>query len=62
MLCDNLEGGMGWEGGESFEREGTHVHLWLTCADVWQRPTHCYKPSVLQLKIIIFFKRQKKCF
>ena len=35
VLCDNLEGGMGWEVGGRFKREGTCVYLWLIYVDVW---------------------------
>ena len=34
VLCDNLGGGMGWEVGGRFRKEGTHVHLWLIHVDV----------------------------
>ena len=27
VLCDNVEGEMGWEVGERFKREGTCVYL-----------------------------------
>ena len=39
MLCDNLEGWVGGEGGEKGVQEGkgTHVYLWLTHVDVWQK-------------------------
>ena len=33
-LCINLEGGMGWEMGESFKREGMCVYLWLIHVEV----------------------------
>ena len=32
-------GGMGWEVGGRFKREGTYVDLWLICVDVWQKST-----------------------
>ena len=38
-LSDNLEGGMGWEAGGSFKRQGTYVYLWLIHVDAWQKPT-----------------------
>ena len=44
-LCYNskfkifMRGGMGWEMRGTFRREGTHVCLWLTHVDVWQKPT-----------------------
>ena len=31
-------GGKGWEVGGKLKVEGTHVYLWLTHVDVWQRP------------------------
>ena len=46
MLCDNLEGWDGVEGGSA--KEGTHVYLWLIHV-VRQKPPHC-KAAVLQLK------------
>ena len=52
QCCDHLEGWMGREvGGLEFKREGTDVYLWLTHADVWQRPSQCCKVIILQLKI-----------
>ena len=33
MLCDNLEGGMGWEEGGKF-KAGTCVYQWLIHVDV----------------------------
>ena len=33
------------------KKEGTHVSLWLTHVDVWQKPTQYYKTIILQLKI-----------
>ena len=42
---------MGWEVGERFEREGTHVYRWLIHVDVWLKlPRYC-KAIILQLKI-----------
>ena len=53
LLCDTgssaqrsvatSRGGMGWERGEGFRREGTCVYLWLIHADVWQRPAQYCK-------------------
>ena len=51
MLCDNLEGGMEWEVGGSFKREGTYVYLWLIHTVVRQKPTQHCKAIILQLKI-----------
>ena len=42
---------MGWEVGGRFEREGTYAYLWLIHVDIWQKPTHYCKASILQLKI-----------
>ena len=39
----------GWEVGGSLKREGTHVHLWLTHADVQQRSIQHHKTIFLQL-------------
>ena len=44
-------GGMGWEVGGSFKKEGTYVHLWLIHTDVWQKSTQYCKAIILQLKI-----------
>ena len=46
-----LEGWDAWEVGGRFKREGLYVHLWLTHADVWQKPTQHCKAIILQLKI-----------
>ena len=43
-------GGMGWEVGGRFKREGTYVYLWLISADVQQKTTKFYKAIILQLK------------
>ena len=37
--------------GRKFKRKGTYVYLWLTHADVWQKPTQYCKAIILQLKI-----------
>ena len=39
VLCDNLEGGLGWEVGRWFTREGPYVYLCLTHVAVWQKLT-----------------------
>ena len=44
-------GGMGWEVGGRFKKEGTCVYLWLIHVDVWQRLTQYCKAITLQLKI-----------
>ena len=44
-------GGMGWEVGGGFRKEGTCVYLWLMHVDVWQKPTQYCKAITLQLKI-----------
>ena len=43
-------GGMEWEVGGRFKREGSYVYLWLI-HDVWQKPTQYCKVVILQLKI-----------
>ena len=50
-LCDNLQGGRGWETGGRFKREEAFVHLWLIHVDVWGRLTQYCKAIILQLKI-----------
>ena len=47
MLCDNLEGKMGWGVGGMLKRDGTHAYLWLIHAVVQQRPTQHCKASIL---------------
>ena len=42
---------MGREVGGGFKKEGTHVYLWLTHVDVWQKPSQYCKVIILQLKI-----------
>ena len=51
----------GWdrEGGGGSER-GTRVHPWLIHVNVWQKPLQYCKVISLQLKKIIFFKRNIK--
>ena len=53
-------GGMGWEVGGRFKREGTYEYLWLIHADVWQKPTESCKAITPQLKINKLKKKQKK--
>ena len=43
-----------------FKREETHVYLWLTHVDVWQRPTQYCEAIFLQLKINEFVEKEKK--
>ena len=50
-------GGMGWDVGGRFKREGTYVYLWLTHADMWQKPTSYCDAIILQLKIL---KRERE--
>ena len=50
ILCDNLEGWDGWEGG--FKRKGHNIYLWLVHVDIRQNPTQYYKAIILQLKMI----------
>ena len=42
---------MGWEVGERFKREGTHVYLWLIHGDTWQKQAQHCKAIILQLKL-----------
>ena len=58
VLCDSLEGWVGWGG--RFKREWTYVYLWLTHVDVWQTPSQYCKVIILQLKIKV--KEKKKAF
>ena len=44
-------GGMGWDVGGRFKREGTYVYLWLIHVDIWQNPNQYCKALTLQLKI-----------
>ena len=49
VLSDSLGGdGMGWEVGERFRKEGTHVYLWLIHVDVWQKPTQYCQVTIVQ--------------
>ena len=50
MLCDSLEGGMGWRVGGRFKREGTYIYLWLIDFSVQQKATQQCKATILQLK------------
>ena len=38
---------MGWEVGVRFKRERTCMYLWLTHADMWQKPIQYYKANIL---------------
>ena len=44
-------GGMGWEMGGRFKREGTCIYLWLIHVDIWQKPIQYCKGIILQVKI-----------
>ena len=35
----SYRGGIGWEVGKRFKREGTYIYLWLIHVDTWQKPT-----------------------
>ena len=52
---ETLWGGMVWEVGGRFKREGTQVYIWLIHVDIWKRPTQYCKLIILQLKIDVFF-------
>ena len=54
-------GGMGWEVGRTFKREGTFVCLWLIYVDIWQKPTQHCKAIILQLKINLKILPPKIC-
>ena len=47
-------GGMGWEVGRSFKREGTYIYLWLIHIDVSQKLTRYCRTLIFQLKTNIF--------
>ena len=55
-------GGVGSEVGRTFKRKGTYVYLWLTHADVWQKPTQYCKAIILQLKKNTFFKNSETIY
>ena len=38
-------GGMGWEVGGRFQREGMYVYLWQIHVDVWHKPTQYCKTA-----------------
>ena len=43
-------GGMGWEMGGEFSREGTYVYLWLIHVDIRQGSTQYCNAIIFQLK------------
>ena len=47
---DNPEGWAGKGGARGFQDGGTHVHLLLIHADVWQKSPKDFKVIILQLK------------
>ena len=49
-------GGMGWEVGGRFRREGTYVCLQLSLVAVWQKPTQYCKTMIFQLKVLLKLK------
>jgi len=52
-LSDKLErGGLVWEVGGRFKREGTCACLWLIQVDVWQKLTQYCKAIILHIKIL----------
>ena len=53
---------MGQEVGGRFKREGPCVCLWLTHADVWQRPAQYCKAIILQLKNKLNIKTINKTY
>ena len=46
-------GGMGWEVGGRFKRDGTCIYLGLIHVALWWKPTQHCKTIILQLKIIV---------
>ena len=50
VLCYNLEGGIRWEVGGRFKREGTYVYLWLIHVDVWQEKQNKTKQNQTVVK------------
>jgi len=47
---------VGWGGRWGwFKREGAYAYLWLTHADVWQKPTQYCKSIFLQLNMFDYF-------
>ena len=57
-LCNNLEWWDGVRG--TLKREGTHVCLWLTHDDVWQRPTQYSEANFPSIKINKFQLKKKQ--
>ena len=52
VLWDNLEGSGGEGGGQGVQKEGTHVYLWLTHINVWQKPQYYnYVPIKINFKM-----------
>ena len=51
---------MGWEVGGRFNREATHVTLWLIHVVIWQKRTQHCKAIILQFKINLKIKKKKK--
>ena len=50
QMHDEGCGGGVAEGWAGFSMRGTHVYLWLTHVDVWQKPSQYCKVIILQLK------------
>ena len=50
VLWDNPEGWGGEGGGNGVQDGGTHVHPWLICVNVWQKPPQYSEAIILQLK------------
>jgi len=53
-------GGMGWEVGRRFKREGTNVYLRLIYADVRQKLTQYCKAIFFQLNFFLTKKSTKR--
>ena len=50
VLWDNLEGWDEDRGGRVFQNGGTHIYLWLTRVNIWQKLSQYCKVFILQSK------------
>ena len=53
VLWDNQRDRMGRVMGGGFRMVGTHVYLWPTHVDAWQKPSQYCKVIILQLNKLI---------
>ena len=51
-------GGMEWQVGKRFKREGTYAYLGLVYIVVWQKPVQYNEAIIFQLKINL---KEKSC-